>query len=251
MCGRFALTASAEEVAAHFSLADLADFPPRYNIAPTQPILIVMAGPPRAPGSNLPDRMSLLVRWGFIPGWAKDPKAMPLLHNARAETVTDKPAFRAAMRHRRALIPASGWYEWKRDGKRSQPYWIRPRAGGLVALAALMETYADANGSEIDTAAVLTTGAGADTRFIHDRSPVIIAADEYARWLDCRTLGPRDVEDLLAPAPGGFLEAIPVSDLVNAVSNTGPAIQERVAEVTKDEPRREEGAAAPAQLRLL
>lgn len=251
MCGRFALEASPEEIAAHFDLADLADFPPRYNIAPTQPVLLVMAGPPRAPGSNLPDRISLLVRWGFIPGWAKDPKALPLLHNARAETVIEKPAFRAAMRHRRALIPASGYYEWRRDGKHSQPYWIRPITGGVIAFAALMETYADANGSEIDTVAILTTGAGIDTRFIHDRSPVVIAPEHHARWLDCRTREPRDVADLLRPAPEGFFEAIPISDKVNAVRNTGPGIRERVTAVTSDEPRLQEAGAGPRQLKLL
>lgn len=252
MCGRFAFEATPDEVAAHFAIIDdLMDFPPRYNIAPTQPVLIIIAAPPREPGSNLPDRRAMLVRWGFIPGWAKDPKAMPLMINARSETVIEKPAFRAAMRHRRALLPASGFYEWKRDGKKSQPFWVRPKGGGIVAFAALMETYAEPGGSEIDTAAILTVGAGRDTAFIHDRAPVVIKPQDYARWLDCRTQEPRDVADLLRPADDGFFEAIPVSDRVNKVVNTGPDLLERVAAVTKDEPKPKESAEDDRQIRLL
>lgn len=252
MCGRFAFEATPDEVAAHFAIIDdLMDFPPRYNIAPTQPVLIIIAAPPREPGSNLPDRRAMLVRWGFIPGWAKDPKAMPLMINARSETVIEKPAFRAAMRHRRALLPASGFYEWKRDGKKSQPFWVRPKGGGIVAFAALMETYSEPGGSEIDTAAILTVGAGRDTAFIHDRAPVVIKPQDYARWLDCRTQEPRDVADLLRPADDGFFEAIPVSDRVNKVVNTGPDLLERVAAVTKDEPKPKESVEDDRQIRLL
>lgn len=229
MCGRFTLTASPEEVQALFGLLDLDGFPPRYNIAPTQPILLVVAGSPREPGSNLPDRRALLVRWGLIPSWAKNPKDLPLLINARSETAAEKNAFRAAMRHRRALVPASGFYEWKRDGKKSTPYFIRPRGGGLVAFAGLMETYAEPGGSEIDTGAILTTAANADVAAIHDRMPVVIQPADYARWLDCRTQEPRDVADLMRPAEPDFFEAIPISDKVNKVANTGPEIQAPVA----------------------
>lgn len=229
MCGRFTLTASPEEVQALFGLLDLDGFPPRFNIAPTQPILLVVSGQPREPGSNLPDRRALLVRWGLIPSWAKNPKDLPLLINARSETAAEKNAFRAAMRHRRALVPASGFYEWKRDGKKSTPYFIRPRGGGLVAFAGLMETYAEPGGSEIDTGAILTTAANADVAAIHDRMPVVIQPADYARWLDCRTREPRDVADLMRPAEPGLFEAIPISDKVNKVANTGPEIQAPVA----------------------
>ncbi len=252
MCGRFALAVTPEELAAHFAIIDdLADFPPRYNIAPTQPILLVIAAPLHEPGSNLPDRRAMLVRWGFIPGWAKDPKALPLMINARAETAIEKPAFRAAMRHRRALVPASGFFEWKRDGRKSQPFWVRPRGGGIVAFAALMETYAEPGGSEIDTAAILTTHAGYDTAFIHDRAPVVIAPQDYARWLDCRTQEPRDVADLLRPADDGFFETIPVSDRVNKVANIGPDLLDKVVPVTLDEPKPKEIAGDDRQMRLL
>lgn len=229
MCGRFAFTASLEELLAVLGLIDVEDFPPRYNIAPTQPILLVIAGNRREPGSNLPDRRAMLARWGLIPAWAKNPADMPLNINARSETAAEKASFKAAMRHRRVLVPASGFYEWRRDGaKRSQPYWVRPRSGGIIAFGGLMETYAEPGGSEIDTAAILTTAASRDIAHIHDRMPVVIGPSDFGRWLDCRTQEPRDVADLMRPPEEGLFEAIPVSDKVNKVANTGPDLQERV-----------------------
>ncbi|MDX8469284.1 SOS response-associated peptidase [Mesorhizobium sp. VK23B] len=230
MCGRFALTATPDQTAALLGLAELEEFPARYNIAPTQPVLMALAGPARAPGSNLPDRQAMLVRWGLIPAWVKDTKEFPLLFNARLEGVLEKASFKTAMRHRRALVPASGFYEWQQSGSsKGQPYWIRPRRGGVVAFAGLVETYAEPGGSEMDTGAILTTHANAGIAHIHDRMPVVIEERDFARWLDCRTQEPRDVLDLLKPAEPDFFEAIPVSDLVNKVANTGPEIQERGA----------------------
>lgn len=223
MCGRFGLIPTPEQVEELFGLADLEDFPPRYNIAPTQPILIVMDGPVPEPGSNQPRRRSLLVRWGLMPSWLKDPKGFPLLINARSEEAATKPAFRAAMRHRRVLIPASGFFEWKKLGpKDKQPYWVRPKDGGAFAFGGLMETWHDANGSEIDTGAILTTAANDVLRPIHDRMPVVIREQDYDRWLDCRNQEPRDVADLMQPIEDGFFEAVPVSDRVNKVANVGP-----------------------------
>ncbi len=235
MCGRFALTASPEELLELFGLLKVEDFPARFNIAPTQPILIIVASERAEPGSNLPDRKAMLVRWGFTPGWVKDPRTFPLLINARAETATEKAAFRASMRHRRILVPASGFYEWHRPPKggpeASQAYWVRPKKGGIVAFAGLMETWSSADGSEVDTAAILTAGANKVIRHIHDRMPVIIPPEEFSRWLDCRTQEPRDVADLLVPAPEDFFEAIPVSDKVNKVANAGPDLQDEVTPV--------------------
>jgi putative SOS response-associated peptidase YedK len=229
MCGRFAFTGTPEELVEALGVADAEDFPPRYNIAPTQPILLVIAGNRRVTGSNLPDRRTMLARWGLIPAWAKDPGHLPLNINARAETAADKPSFKAAMRHRRVLVPASGFYEWRRDGRdRAQPYWVRPRHGGIVAFGGLMETYAEPGGSEIDTAAILTTAASRDISEIHDRMPVVIAPENFERWLDCRTSEPRDVADLARTPEEGLFEAVPVSDRVNKVANTGPELQERV-----------------------
>jgi putative SOS response-associated peptidase YedK len=228
MCGRFALTATPDQTAAFLGLAELEEFPARYNIAPTQPVLMALAGPPGMPGSNLPDRQPMLVRWGLIPAWVKDTREFPLLINARSEGAAQKASFKTAMRHRRALVPASGFYEWRQaGGRKGQPYWIRPRRGGLVAFAGLIETYAEPGGSEMDTGAILTTSANAALSHIHDRMPVVIGEQDFARWLDCRTQEPRDVADLLRPVDPDFFEAIPVSDLVNKVANTGPEIQER------------------------
>ncbi|MDE1993645.1 MAG: SOS response-associated peptidase, partial [Rhizobiaceae bacterium] len=204
-----------------------------YNIAPTQPILVVIAGDRQERGSNLPDRRAFLVRWGFLPGWVKDPKEFPLLINARAETAIGKASFRAAMRHRRILVPASGFYEWhrpsKESGEKSQAYWIRPRRGGVIAFAGLMETWSSADGSEVDTGAILTTAANRMMSPIHDRMPVVIQPEDFARWLDCKTQEPRDVADLMAPVQADFFEAIPVSDRVNKVANMGPELQDAVA----------------------
>lgn len=237
MCGRFALTTDPSEVAERFDLAEIEGFPARYNIAPTQPILVVISSDRQEPGSNLPERRALLVRWGLTPGWVKDPKEFPLLFNARAETAIGKASFRAAMRHRRVLVPASGFYEWHRPSKeeggqgssKGQAYWIRPRRGGVIAFAGLMETWSSADGSEIDTGAILTVASNGMIASIHERMPVVIQPEDFARWLDCKTREPRDVADLLAPAQPDFFEAIPVSDRVNKVANMGPDLQEPVA----------------------
>ncbi|RUU94716.1 SOS response-associated peptidase [Mesorhizobium sp. M1A.F.Ca.IN.020.03.2.1] len=252
MCGRFALTASPDQTAAILGLAELGAFPARYNIAPTQPVLMAFASPPRAPGSNLPDRQAMLVRWGLIPTWVKDTKEFPLLFNARSEGVLQKASFKTAMRHRRALVPASGFYEWQQSGSaKGQPYWIQPRRGGGIAFAGLIKTYAEPGGSEVDTGAILTTRANAGTAHIHDRMPVVIEERDFARWLDCRTQEPRDVLDLLKPAEPDFFEAIPVSDLVNKVANTGPEIQERgMVGPQPDKVRRQKPGADENQMTL-
>jgi len=246
MCGRFALTATTDQTAAFLGLGELEEFPARYNIAPTQPILAVLSsgenGPGRgAPGSNMPDRAALLVRWGLLPSWLKDTRDFPLLFNARSEEAATKASFKAAMRHRRALVPASGFYEWKKqaNGKRGQPFWVRPRHGGLVAFAALVETYMEPGGAEMDTGAILTTRASADIAHIHERMPVVIEREDFSRWLDCRGNEPRDVADLLRPAPAGYFEAVPVSDRVNKVANAGPDVQaaQEVSEVSEPDPK--------------
>lgn len=250
MCGRFALTSAAEDVAEYLGLAGYDDsigtFPARYNIAPTQPVLAIVETENPAPGSNIPPRRAVLLRWGFIPGWVKDPRDFPLLINARSETAIGKASFRAAMRHRRILIPASGFYEWRRppaggEGK-SQACWIRPRNGGIVAFAGLMETWSSADGSEVDTGAILTTRANATLGVVHDRMPVVISPEDFTRWLDCRTQEPRAVLDLLKPAQEELFEVIPVSDLVNKVSNTGPDIQQAVADTEVPAPEHSRAA---------
>ena len=234
MCGRFALTQRPEALEDEFACA-VEPFPPRYNIAPTQPILVVAGGPPSGPGENRPRRVAQLVRWGFVPSWVKDAGKFPLLINARAETAAQKASFRAAMRHRRVLVPASGFYEWKGTGRKdAQPYWVRPRHGGVVAFGGLMETYAEPGGSEIDTAAILTCPANSAIAPIHHRMPVLIRPEHYARWLDCVRNEPRDVADAMEPVGPDFFEAIPVSSSVNKVANAGPELQEEVLPAGED-----------------
>jgi putative SOS response-associated peptidase YedK len=183
----------------------------------------------------------LLLRWGLIPGFVKDPKDFPLLINARSETAIGKASFRAAMRHRRILIPASGFFEWHRPEKgskeKSQAYWVRPKRGGIVAFAGLMETWSSADGSEVDTGAILTAEATPNFRHIHDRMPVVIAPEDFSRWLDCKTQEPREVADLMVSPQPDLFEAIPVSDLVNKVANTGPELLERVETVVTLKPK--------------
>ncbi|NTF07008.1 SOS response-associated peptidase [Agrobacterium rubi] len=241
MCGRFVLNATPEEVADYLDLIGLEDFPARFNIAPTQPILIVLEGARPEPGSNLPNRQAMLVRWGFMPGWVKDPKDFPLLINARSETAIDKASFRAAMRHRRILIPATGFYEWRRppkeEGGKVQAYYIKPKKGGIVAFAGLMETWSSADGSEVDTGAILTTSANRSIARIHDRMPVVISPEDFSRWLDCKTQEPRDIIDLMKAADEDFFEMIPISDKVNKVANTGADVLDAVEEALAPAPK--------------
>jgi putative SOS response-associated peptidase YedK len=166
MCGRFAFTSAPQAIRRLFCYLEQPNFPPRFNVAPTQPIAIV----------RLVDgiRHFALVRWGLLPSWVKDPKTFTLLINARGETVIEKPAFRAAMKRRRCLIPADGFYEWKALGARKQPYFIRAKSGEPFAFAGLWETWTGPNGEELETAAIVTTRANRTLAPIYDRMPVIV-----------------------------------------------------------------------------
>jgi putative SOS response-associated peptidase YedK len=230
MCGRFALTATADEVRALMGYLDVVDFPPRYNIAPTQPVAIVRL--------ERGERRFALARWGLVPAFVKDPKNFALLFNARSESAGDKPAFRAAMRYRRCLFPASGFYEWRRGpGKAKQAFWLRPRHGRLVAFAGLWETWSDRDGGEIDTATILTTDANALVAPIHDRMPVVVAPDDFDRWLDTRRYPPEAVAELLRPPPDDLFEAIAVGPAVNSADNDNPSLQAPMPPAPVAEPR--------------
>lgn len=221
MCGRYALLEDAKAVADLFGIENVEQFPPRYNIAPTQPILMI--------GTDGASQVApILVRWGLVPSWVKEPGEFSLLLNARSESASEKPSFRNAMRHRRMLIPASGYYEWNRMGEERQAYWVRPRDGGIMVFGGLMEGWASPDGSEIDSGCILTTSSNKSLSAIHHRMPVIIRPQDFERWLDCRTQEPRDVKDLMLPFDEDYLEAIPVGKAVNKVSNSGPEIQTRV-----------------------
>lgn len=221
MCGRFAITSPPEAVRAYFRYAEQPNFPPRYNIAPTQPIPIVTArrGPDGA------TRHFQLARWGFLPGFVKDPKDFPLIINARAETLSQKPSFRAALRRRRCLVPADAWYEWRANGKAPKtPFLLHRRGGGPMAFAGLWETYADAGGGEVDTACIVTTMANGATVAIHDRMPALIAPRDFDAWLQPdETVAPP--LQLLRPAPEDEIEFFAISTAVNRAAIDTPEIQ--------------------------
>jgi putative SOS response-associated peptidase YedK len=220
MCGRFAVTASPEALRTHFGYEEQPVFPPRYNIAPGQPIGIV----------RLVDgkRHFLLVRWGLLPSWVKDPKTFSLLINARGETVMEKPAFRAAMKRRRCLIPATGFYEWQADGDTKRPFYIRAKSGMPLAFAGLWETWTGPNGEELDTAAIVTTRANNTLSAIHDRLPVIVPPDAFDLWLDCVNVDDITAASLITPAPEDLLEVYEISTAVNRTANDSSKVQEPV-----------------------
>ncbi len=211
MCGRFVITTPPEALRQLFGYVEQPNFPPRYNIAPTQPIPVVMI----ENGS----RHFRLMRWGLLPSWVKDPRTFTLLINARSETLLEKPAFKNAIKRRRCLVPADGYYEWHTAGDRKRPCFIHRRDDRPIGLAALAETWMGPNGEELDTVALVTAAASADLAVLHHRVPVTIRPADFACWLDCRAHGAEDAMKLLtAPAEGEFVWH-EVSTRVNRVAN--------------------------------
>ena len=224
MCGRYKIEADPEAVAEQFGVPAGTGVEKRYNLAPTQQAPVV-----RTAGSGPDDptvrRELALLRWGLVPAWAKDPSVGSRMINARAETVADKPAFRHALRRRRCLVPADGFYEWRRDGgRRSLPFLIRLRGGGLFAFAGLWERWqAPDQGPPLDTFTVLTTTPNALMATLHDRMPVILDPALYDVWLSPgKGPAPDTLARLLAPFPPDRMEAWPVSTRVNSPANEGP-----------------------------
>lgn len=219
MCPRYALTSAPAPVGAYFKLAQIDPFPPRYNIAPTQPVGIVRMG-------HRGEREFVLVRWGLIPPWVKDLREFSTLINARAEGATTKPSFRGAMRHKRCLIPADGFYEWSGAKKSRRPHLVRRRDGGPMALAGLYEDWMGADGSEIETMAILTVPANATVGRIHDRMPAILPPDMFDAWLDCRAVLADAAAQLLKPAPDDLLEVVEIGPDIGNPRNEGPELQQ-------------------------
>ena len=226
MCGRYVIKTPPDLMRRTFGYDEQPNFPPRYNVAPTQPIPVVRI--------DNGARSFALLRWGLIPAWVKDPRQFSLLINARAESVNDKPAFRNAMRRRRCLIPADGFYEWKQDGERRRPFYAA--AKHLVAFAGLWEPWIGPNGEEMETACIVTTTANRTLRGLHDRMPAVIPAAAFDLWLDSRNVDAAIASALLVPAPEDTFAAHEVSLAVNKTANDNAALIEPVAPGANDAP---------------
>ena len=207
MCGRFTLYTDPEAVGRQFGLAPPDGLGARYNIAPSQSLLAVR--------QTRQGREFARFRWGLVPFWAKSDKIGYRMINARAETVAAKPAFRAAYRHRRCLIPADGFYEWAPGPDGKQPYYIRMKDGEVFALAGLWERW-EGEGGVLESCTLIVTQANPLMAPIHDRMPVILHQDDYTRWLDTGHVDPEALAALLKPYPGRELVAFPVSTHVNS-----------------------------------
>jgi len=220
MCGRFGLLNTWAEIFEAYTLVSAPlDLQPRFNIAPTQPIFAVIAA--GGGGGEGGGNTATHFQWGLVPSWAKDPAIGVKMINARAETVAEKPAFRAAFRRRRCLIPASGFYEWQKPARGpKQPFWIAAADGGLLTFAGLWETWLSPDGGELQTCTIITTAANDSLAPIHHRMPVILAPDDFGAWLDVRDeTDTAAASALLRPASPEVTTAWPVSTQVNNVRN--------------------------------
>ncbi len=215
MCGRFVLNSTPAEIADRFELEEMPEWSPRYNIAPTQriPIIRVSDG----------TRECTLARWGLIPAWSKEPKTEYSTFNARAESVAVKPAFREAFRQRRCLIPTDGFFEWSRTENSKTPYFISLKEPGPFAFAGLWERW-EQEGQIVESCTIIVTEPNALMKNIHDRMPVILAAEDYNLWLDADRNDIVGIQALLKPCPTECMQAYPVGTAVNSVRNDSEAL---------------------------
>jgi putative SOS response-associated peptidase YedK len=211
MCGRYTLASTADELVEAFDVpVPTFELTPRYNVAPSQLAPVV--------AEDRHGRRLGMLTWGFVPRAAADVGSAII--NARSESVADKPSFRDAFARRRCLIPADGFYEWKASGGAKVPYWIHPRAGGLLSFAGIWETWSRGDAEQRHGFAILTRDANEDVAMVHDRMPVIVGADDRAAWLD-RGTAPGLLLDLLRAAPPAALAHHEVSRRVNRPSEDG------------------------------
>jgi putative SOS response-associated peptidase YedK len=214
MCGRYRLSRRKQIVEEHFaSVSGDEEWNPRYNIAPTQPIPVIRQNPKE------PARELSLLRWGLIPSWAKDSSAAAKMINARSETAATKPAFRDALKSRRCLIPADGFYEWVRTERQKQPYCFEVNGGELFAFAGIWDGWKDPSGKLVETCSILTTTPNIVTAPVHDRMPVILDPDSYDLWLDPWMKDAAVASDLLKPFDARLMRCYPVSTRLNHVAN--------------------------------
>ena len=216
MCGRFTQTASPAVIAQEFGVTVPPLLTPRYNIAPSQPVATIRIEP------DTTTRQLVLLRWGLIPSWAKDPKIGHQCINAKAETVAEKPSFHAAFKARRCLVIATGFYEWQIQGKAKQPMWIGLKSHRPFAFAGLWEQWQPPDGTAIESCTILTTEPNELLRPIHNRMPVILAPTAYDQWLDPAVKQTTSLQALLRPYPSEELLAYPVSTLANNPRHDAP-----------------------------
>lgn len=226
MCGRFTLTQSGAAIAEAFELDSVPQLVPGYNIAPTQPVPAIRA-------TEAAQRQFDYLYWGLIPSWAKDTSMATRMINARAETVTEKPAFRTAFKRRRCLIVADGFYEWQRLGTKKQPYYFRLNDQHPFGFAGLWEYWHSPEGDEIESCTILTTAANAVVQPVHDRMPVILNTQDYDRWLDPSVQSTEQLVSLLRPYPESEMSAYPVSAKVNSARYDGPDCIAPLEETTR------------------
>jgi putative SOS response-associated peptidase YedK len=220
MCGRFRLGKGREALKEYFGAEVDIEWSPRYNIAPTQPIPAVRQN------ASWPARVLSLTRWGLIPYWAKDPSIGYKLINARSETAASKPAFGDALKSRRCLIPADGFYEWKKLPKAKQPFCFVLQDESIFAFAGLWDRWKDPDGNLIESCSILTTSPNELLAGVHDRMPVILPPDDYDLWLDPGFKDMQEVSALLKPYRAGLMRGYPVRTRVNVVDNDDPLCAE-------------------------
>jgi putative SOS response-associated peptidase YedK len=214
MCGRYRLSRRKEILEEYFGSAPWdEDWEPRYNIAPSQPIPVIRQHP------REPVRQISSMRWGLIPNWAKDASGAANRINARSETATTKPAFRDPLKLRRCLIPADGFYEWKRTGASKQPYCFEVNDGELFAFAGLWDGWKNPEGQWVKTCTILTTTPNALTSAVHDRMPVILEGESYDLWLDPGMQNVAAISEPLKPYDARHMRCYPVSTRINHVAN--------------------------------
>ena len=214
MCGRYRLSRRKQVVAEYFcSDSGEEEWSPRYNVAPTQSVPVIRQNPKERV------RELSLVRWGLIPSWAKGPSIAEGMINARSETASTKPAFRDALKFRRCLIPADGFYEWQRTGKAKQPYCFEVNEGELFAFAGIWDRWRDPDGKTVETCSILTTTPNAVTSAVHDRMPVILDPDSYGLWLDPSMQNVAAASELLKPCDARLMQCYSVSTRINNVAN--------------------------------
>jgi putative SOS response-associated peptidase YedK len=228
MCGRYRLTAKERYLRNHFSLDDDPAWQPRWNIAPTQLVAAIRQHPKE------PQRIFGLMRWGLIPYWAKDQSFGLKTINAMSETAAEKPAFRDALKRRRCLIPADGFFEWKKTGpKAKQAYNFGLATGSVFAFAGLWDRWRDTNNNVLETCTILTTTPNSLVAEVHNRMPAILDPDDYERWLDPGITKPEAILDCLTPFDCTLMSKYPVSPRVNRPGNDD---EECAREVSAENP---------------